>query len=58
MMRLLQDRKEVWKFEKCTGGSMMKKHRQFPVVKFKEDSLLKQKKNIRENSRIMRFHGM
>lgn len=58
MMRLLQDQKEVWKFAKCTGGSMMKKHQQFPVVKFKKDSPLKLKKNIRENSRITRFHGM
>ena len=57
-MRLLQDRKEVWKFVKCTGGSMMKKHRQFPVAKFKKALPLKLIKNIRENSRITRSHGM
>ena len=46
------------KSAKCIGGSMMKKHRQFPVAGFRKDSMLKLRKNIRGNLKIMRLSGM
>lgn len=60
MMLLLQDRKEVWKSAKCTGGSMMKKKKRllFPVEKFREALILNVKRNIQENLQITKSHGM
>ena len=40
-MRPLQDRREVWKYAKCTGGSMMRRHRQLPAERFREASHMK-----------------
>ena len=34
------------------------KHRQFPVAGFRKDSMLKLRKNIRGNLKIMRLSGM
>ena len=42
----------------CTGGSMMKKHRQFPVERFREDLQIKaEERVIQKNLRIMTFLG-
>ena len=34
------------------------KHQQFPAAGFRKDSILKLRKNIRENLKIMRLSGM
>lgn len=57
MMHLRQDQKEVWKCVECIGGSMMKKHQQFPVERFREDLQLKKERVIQKNLRIMTFLG-
>ena len=56
-MHLRQDQKEVWKCVEYSGGSMMKKHRQFPVERFREDLQLKKERVIQKNLRIMTFLG-
>ena len=43
---------------KCTGGSTMKKRRLFPVEKSREALILNVKRNIQENLKITKFHGM